>query len=212
MCLKLKESWNDLLLKLNADLQYSEEIFRDLINAYSNPARHHHNLEHIQQILHALEAVKHLSNCPNLISLSAWYHDYIYNPKKQNNEEKSTESAEQNLNKLNISNQIIDPVKQIILSTKKHEPLLDNIDNLIFLDADLSILGASPEKYLQYAKAIRQEYHWLSDRDYQQGRTKVLKNFLARDKIYYTDYFYQKLEKAARNNLKSEINQMLNNK
>jgi predicted metal-dependent HD superfamily phosphohydrolase len=211
MYLILKENWSDLLLKLNADLQYSEKIFQAVINAYCNPARHYHNLEHIQQILQAIEEVKYLSNCPNIISLSAWFHDYVYCPERQDNEEKSAEYAKINLNKLKISNQIIEAVKQIIISTKTHYPLLDNIDNLIFLDADLSILGTSPERYWRYAQAIRQEYHWLSDRDYQQGRTKVLNNFLARDKIYYTDYFYRQLEKAARNNLKSEIHNINRN-
>ena len=49
--------------------------------------------------------------------------------------------------------------------------------NLIFLDLDLAIIGTEPNKYLEYAKAIRKEYRWLGDRDYQRGRIKVLTNF-----------------------------------
>lgn len=97
-------------------------------------------------------------------------------------------------------------MQQIILSTRKHEPFLEDRDNLIFLDVDLSILGAAPDRYLAYSQAIRQEYHRLSDRDYQAGRKQVLTQFLARDRIYYTDYFYQKLESSARKNLQAEIN------
>ena len=201
----LKDSWNNALQELNVNSQYSEEIFLALINAYSKLSRYYHNLEHIQQIFRAIEEIKELVVCFPVISLSAWFHDYVYNPQGQNNEEESAINAERMLNKLNIPSNIIFIVKQIILSTKKHQPLLDSIDNLIFLDADLSMLGASSEKYRQYAQAIRQEYHWLSNLDYQQGRKKVLTNFLARNRIYYTDYFYHKLESTARRNLKAEI-------
>lgn len=64
------------------------------------------------------------------------------------------------------------------------------------------------DKYLQYAQAIRKEYSHLSDRDYQLGRKKFLIQFLAKTRIYYTDYFYQWLELTARNNLQTEINRL----
>ena len=69
----------------------------------------------------------------------------------------------------------------------------------------LAILGTSSEGYLKYAKAIRLKYSWLCDRNYQQGRKQLLNNFLVRERIYYTDYFYQKLELQTRENLKAEI-------
>ncbi len=78
-------------------------------------------------------------------------------------------------------------------------------DNLIFLDLDLAILGASPAKYWQYAIAIRQEYSYLSDRDYRQGRKQVLAEFLNRDRIYFTKHFNRQLESIARKNLQTEI-------
>ena len=72
----------------------------------------------------------------------------------------------------------------------------------------MAILGTTPNKYQEYAQAIRQEYHHLSDRDYQVGRKKVLSKFSARDRIYYTDYFYKQLESVARKNIQAEINHL----
>ena len=201
----LQSSWYSLLQKIQAYSQLGEVIFVDLVNAYSHPTRHYHNLEHIQHLLNLSEKVRDISDNFVVLQFSAWFHDYIYNPQAKDNEFKSSIYAEKTLNKLNVSPDIIQLVKQIILSTQKHEPLIDNIDNLIFLDADLSILGASSDKYLKYAQAIRQEYSWLSDGDYQQGRKQILANFLARERIYYTDYFYQQLEVQARANLITEI-------
>ena len=207
----LKSQWHLLCQELQADFQLSEKIFIDLVNTYSNSARHYHNLNHIQDILYLIEEVQYQSDRFAVIQLSAWFHDYIYDSQAQDNELRSAVYAEKILNMLNISSEIIQQVKQIILSTKKHHPLIDSIDNLIFLDADLSILGASPDKYLKYAQAIRQEYSHLSNSNYQQGRKKVLINFLARDRIYYMDYFYRKLESSARDNLQAEINFLINN-
>ena len=201
----LQSSWYSLLQKIQADSQLGEVIFVDLVNAYSHLTRHYHNLKHIQYLLNLSEQVRDISNNFAVLQFSTWFHDYVYNPQAKDNESKSAVYTEKAMNNLNVSPDIIQFVKQIIISTKKHEPLIDNIDNLLFLDADLSILGASPDNYLKYAQAIRKEYIWLRDRDYQQGRKQVLANFLARERVYYTDYFYQYLEVQARANLEAEI-------
>ncbi|MCC0177930.1 hypothetical protein I4641_13170 [Waterburya agarophytonicola K14] len=180
-------------------------VFDDLVNAYCNPARHYHNLDHIAQILELLEQIKDIADRFVVLQFSAWFHDYIYNPQGKDNEVASAIYAERILQELNLDLEIIQPVKQIIISTKKHEPLLDSVDNLFFLDADLSILGTSPDKYWAYARAIRQEYQYLSDRDYSLGRKKVLNSFLKRARIYYSDRFYQQFEQQARKNLIAEI-------
>lgn len=206
---QLKSSWFDLLSNLSADLNFGNKIFVDLVHVYGEPVRRYHNLEHIEEILSLLEEAKDISSNYHTLQFSAWFHDYIYNPQAKDNEIKSAAYAEQVLKKLNIDAEIIQSVTQIILSTQNHQPLREEIDNLIFLDADLAILGTTPDRYFKYTQAIRKEYDYLSDRDYQQGRKKVLTQFLARDKIYYTDYFYQRLEIRARKNLQTEIDQQL---
>ena len=143
-----------------------------------------------------------------ILQFSIWFHDYIYDPQAQDNELQSAVYAERKLNELNISPDTIQLVKTIILSTKNHQPLTTNINNLIFLDMDLSILGRSKDKYLKYSQAIRQEYIWLSDLEYQKGRKKVLTNFLAKKRIYFTEFFHQKLEAQARKNLEWEIKKL----
>ena len=208
----MRDSWYDLLQEFSANFQLKETIFSDLVNAYAHPSRHYHNLEHIQNLLILSELFK--ENRDNLITLqlSTWFHDYIYNSQAQDNERQSAAYAEKKLRQLNIAPHIIQLVKLIILSTEKHQPLTANINNAIFLDMDLSILGASKDKYLQYSQAIRQEYIWLNDLEYQKARKQVLSNFLARKRIYFTDLFYQKLEAQARNNLEWEIKKIQNSK
>ena len=207
----LRKNWFDLLRELSLEKhQLGDEIFTDLIDVYSHPDRHYHNLKHIKNVLLLLQEVKYLSQNYYALVLSAWFHDYIYNPQARDNEQLSAIYAEQVLSKLSIDSKTTYLTTEIIRSTQKHQPLIENIDNLIFLDADLAILGTTTKKYFQYTQAIRQEYKYLSDRNYRQGRTKVLTQFLIRPKIYYTDYFYRHLEANARKNLQAEI-KLLNN-
>ena len=201
----LKLSWSNLIHYLEVDGQLAEITFSDLITTYSNPVRFYHNLIHIQHLLSLIEETGAIAHQLPVIQLSTWFHDYIYDSQAQDNELKSAIYAEETLNKFAINPDFVQSVKQIILSTKQHQPLIETVDNLIFLDVDLAILGTSPEKYAAYAQAIRQEYSWLGDRNYQLGRKRVLTNFLTRERIYYTDYFYHKLESAARANLTAEI-------
>ena len=206
---QLRSHWFDLLKQLQVDPNLGESIFANLIKAYSSTARHYHNLHHLQHILNSLAEVRELIiNFPAL-QLCAWFHDYVYDPQAIDNEMESAIAAERILSRLRINFDTVRLVQQIILSTRKHEPFLQETDNLIFLDVDLSILGTSPDKYLAYSHAVRQEYSYLSDRDYQEGRIQVLTQFLARERIYYTDYFYQQLESTARKNLQTEINNLI---
>ncbi|MEM7592390.1 MAG: hypothetical protein AAF383_12855 [Cyanobacteria bacterium P01_A01_bin.83] len=206
---QLRSSWFDSLEQFQADPNLAESVFANLIKAYSDQKRHYHNLYHLQHILDSLTEVQGLIVHFPALQLCAWFHDYIYDPQAIDNEMESAIAAEKILSKLRVNFDTLRLVQQIILSTRKHEPFLEETDNLIFLDVDLSILGTSPDKYLAYSQAIRQEYSHLSDRDYRTGRQQILTQFLLKDRIYYTDYFYQKLEFSARENLQTEINNLV---
>jgi predicted metal-dependent HD superfamily phosphohydrolase len=209
----LEKSWFDLLQGLSVSNyagahKVGNEIFTDLIHYYSNPARYYHNLEHLAEILSLLPQVKDITKNIQVLQLSTWFHDCIYDPQAKDNEKLSAIYAQEALKKLKINSAIIYLVTEIIRSTQNHQPRLNSIDNLIFLDLDLAILGTTPKQYLAYAQAIRKEYQYLDDSSYHQGRSQVLTKFLNRTRIYYTDYFYYRLEATARHNIQTEINQL----
>jgi predicted metal-dependent HD superfamily phosphohydrolase len=106
---------------------------------------------------------------------------------------------------LDVSPELIDRTQQLILATQGHHIDPNDVDRSIFLDADLAILGTEPVQYQDYARSIRKEYRWVSDTEYQIGRTKVLESFLQRDRIYYTDLLFDELESIARFNMQQEI-------
>ena len=82
-------------------------------------------------------------------------------------------------------------------------------DNLFFLDMDLSILGADRGTYVQYTEQIKKEYTTYYDKNnYKKGRFVAMKKFLDRERIFYTDCFYDRYEQIARENITFEISKI----
>ena len=106
---------------------------------------------------------------------------------------------------LSVSKLVIESCKNQILATKSHLSN-ENFDTNYFLDADLSVLGQGWNSYSDYFKNVRKEYSIYPDILYNSGRKKVLKHFLAMEKIFKTDYFFRKFELNARQNLQKELN------
>ena len=93
----------------------------------------------------------------------------------------------------------------MILSTKTHQTAKDEIDGQILLDVDLAILGAPSARYETYARAIRQEYSWVTEASYRAARVQILEAFLQRNRIYWTEPMFVALEVQARKNIRREI-------
>ena len=111
----------------------------------------------------------------------------------------------QDLAFLGISGKIQLAVSNLILSTQKHQAVVPSGDINLFLDIDLSILGASEEDYKKYFTDTRKEYFMFPRFLYAKGRTKVLSSFLQRDSIFFTQDAIMKWEKQARINMQQEI-------
>ena len=78
----------------------------------------------------------------------------------------------------------------------------------ILCDIDIGILGADAPIYDQYAQGIRREYHFVSEEEYCEGRSRVLENFLRRDSMYQTPHYRALYEETSRENLQRELQQL----
>ncbi|WP_131667833.1 hypothetical protein [Psychrobacter pygoscelis] len=189
----------------------SERLWNDIAQRYTEPQRYYHSLEHLDYLFAHFDCVAHDLKQPSIVALALFYHDVIYEPKPQpkqdSNELRSAEHAARQLAGYLAADQI-KQISSLILMTESHQ--LDEVDNrardaAYLLDLDLSILGASWSKYNAYAKAVRQEYHHVTDALYQSGRTAVLAGLLAKPRLYLTPYFYERLEQQARGNINQEL-------
>ena len=95
----------------------------------------------------------------------------------------------------------------MILDTKHTKPPHDT-DGALLVDIDLTILGQSWERFEEYERQIRQEYEWVEAKTFAEGRSAMLKSFLKRPCIYYTNHFGDKYEARARMNLERSITRL----
>lgn len=205
--MSLKEKFLQVCLPFTQDQELMESLWLEIKKSYSEKSRHYHNLAHLENMFSELDAVKDNISDFSAISFSVFYHDIIYDATSKVNEEKSAEFAELRLKKLNADQNTIEKIPSQIIATKTHQQSGDADVNYL-LDVDLSILGKDWETYLEYTKQIRKEYSVYPDFLYQPGRKKVLKRFLELENIFKTEYFREKYEVKARENIFFEIERL----
>jgi len=176
-----------------------ETLWSEISISYSTKTRYYHTLSHLETIYNQLKPFQ----LTPAIEFSIFYHDIVYNTQERDNEEKSALFAKKQLKELGVADEIRKKVSELIMETKKHET--SSFDNSLFLDADISILGSRLEVYKIYMQNIRKEYSIYSSKEYQEGRYKVLKRFLKKERLYLSNYFYNLYEEKARNNIKYEL-------
>lgn len=202
----LKEEWNQLANKFTNDTNLINELWVEIFKHYSSKNRYYHNLNHIYNMFQHMYNIETEIEELDEFKFSIWYHDIIYKSTRKDNEEQSALTASKRLKVLNIDKTSIQKIEQLIISSHKHEIILDNnFDNAYFLDIDLSILGTSYNTYQEYTQKIRKEYKIYPDILYNPGRKKVLKKFQEREHIYFTPYFIENFEKQARLNLTKDF-------
>ena len=197
--IKWAEFWQKLGL-INDPAPY----FAKLEARYSEPPRAYHNLTHIMDCLRELAAAKHLAQDGLSVEMAIWYHDVIYDSQAKDNEERSAVFAEAVCQENKLPTPFTEKVTRLILATKKHDAST-NSDTSLMTDVDLSILGQAPQRFSKYEQQIRLEYGWVSDAAFADGRASVLESFLIRPRLYSTDFFWDKYELQARENLTRSI-------
>lgn len=188
------------------------KIYTDLCTIYSATGRYYHNLEHISQCLVEFEDFVRLNPKEFIlkreVECALWFHDVIYVPGSKNNEAASAKLFQQYAKNFDLScDESL--VEELILSTKEHTND-SSIEFKLVNDIDMSILGKDYSRcYGNYMINIEKEYKHIPTETYIKGRFNFLKAVLAYDRIYKTDYFFNKYEAQARKNLTQEKNSLI---
>ena len=198
---------NDLL-KIE-DKNVVDYWWQEILEHYTKKWKYYHNLNHIYSFVELFG--KYNNNIQNYKSeflISIFFHDIIYIPSRNDNEDESmnlfnifySETNPKNLNK--------EKVIEFISETKNHTlNIIHNNEELnYFLDMDMHIL--SEENWEDYENKIRKEYPYLSEIEYKNGRIKFLQSCLNKEKIYRTKIFHDAFEQKARSNIKKIIEKL----
>ncbi|WP_330289067.1 HD domain-containing protein [Streptomyces sp. NBC_00576] len=143
-----------------------------------------------------------------LVRLAAWFHDAVYAPDRSENEERSARLAERALPEAGVAPEKTAEVARLVRLTVTHAPAPDDLNGQVLCDADLAILAAPPDTYAAYTAAVREEYAFVPDDAFRQGRAAVLRQLLALPRLFRTPYGTQRWEKAARANIAAELERL----
>jgi predicted metal-dependent HD superfamily phosphohydrolase len=200
------QTWRGLAKRLSSNAPAAEAVLNELIGAYREPARHYHTLAHIAALLRQLEAHSDAVGNRDAVALAIIFHDVVYDPRRQDNEQQSAVVARARLGALGFPARLIQKVAGYIEATQHgREVDSDDQDLALLLDLDLSTLASAPEAYRLYASDIRREYAHVPNALYRLGRRQILQGFLARERIYRTPRLAEQWEARARANISEEI-------
>ena len=188
---------NSALLNLRIDAAWTM-----LESLHARPQRAYHSLDHVGACLAVLDDWSDQAVDRAAIELALWAHDAVYDPTRNDNEAQSAEIARMLATQLAIGHP--DHVAELVLATAHSATSLTG-DAALIVDIDLSILGSDEPTYNAYAQAIREEYAFVEEQAYRDGRAAVLQSFLDRSSIYNTAQGRASHEDRAHANLTREI-------
>jgi predicted metal-dependent HD superfamily phosphohydrolase len=189
------------------------ELWAAVEAAYTSPGRHYHTLTHLRALGGWFTEVGRGGpgwRDPESVFAALLAHDAVYDVRSTDNEARSALLCRQwCADWLGIDSAA---AERCVLATAGHAgpPAADDPDLLLFLDCDLSILGADPTSYEAYARGVEAEYLPVAPEPiYRAGRAAFLQNMLAKPNVFRTEFFRERLEDRARLNLATELRALL---
>ena len=176
----------------------STSLLLDLTRRHQEPHRHYHTLEHVAAMLHEgrrfpLDEVQ---------TMAVWFHDAVYDPASDQNEQKSARLATRWLVREGWDVEAVELVGRIILATRAHRPTSPEAAPVV--DLDLMSLAVPWPVFEANTRAIRAEHAHASDEAFAAGRRAFFTSMLRRERLFSTDWG-KTLEATARQNLERAL-------
>ena len=99
-------------------------------------------------------------------------------------------------------------VEQLILLTARHGELApDDVDAeaALFLDCDMAILAAPEPVFSAYDCGVAEEYKGVVPGFLYRACRRFLQGLLRAPRIFLSEFFHQRLDSAARDNLRRQL-------
>ncbi|MEV5487716.1 hypothetical protein AB0L47_06860 [Streptomyces bobili] len=177
----------------------------DLLRRWQEPQRHYHTVTHLTAVLDRIDTLQEYADDPDVVRLAAWFHDAVYLPDRSENEDRSARLAERALPEAGLPDAKTAEVARLVRLTVSHDPAEDDRDGQVLCDADLAILAAPPSAYAAYAAGVREEYHFVPNDVFREGRAAVLRQLLGLPRLFRTPHGAKEWEATARYNMRAEL-------
>ncbi|MEV5240999.1 hypothetical protein AB0K89_18120 [Streptomyces cinnamoneus] len=202
----LRARWRQTVEQVRAGAEPDPGPYaEDLLARWSEPQRRYHTADHLDAVLGHLDALAAHADDIESVRLAAWFHDAVYRPDRSENEERSAHLAERALAELGVDPGRTAEVARLVRLTVGHDPVPGDHNGETLCDADLAVLGGTPQQYAAYAAAVREEYAFVPDDAFRAGRADVLRRLLDLPRLFRTPLGHDRWELLARRNLTTEL-------
>jgi len=180
-------------------------VYADLHGLYTAPYRRFHNLDHIADCVHCVDEVAPLLQDPDAVELALWFHDAVYDIGTTTNERRSAEMFLAHSSGASFG--FRHRVCSLIMATR-HAHRVHGNDRSFVVDIDLSGFGAPWDVLMANGARLREESSAISDAQYHAGQVFFLSRLQRRPQFFATDYFRDRYETVARENLRRILDEL----
>ncbi|MCL3861521.1 hypothetical protein [Actinotalea sp. K2] len=198
-----------------AEHEEIEQVGERLLERWSEPGRHFHNLRHLSDVLARVDELAEETHEPDLVRLAAWYHGAVFDAAegasyaRRGGEDSGASAtlAREELVALGVPEASADRVHQLVTVLRRHSSDPEDFDCAVLCDADLAMLAAEPQRYKAYLADIRAEYAHLPVEEFVRARIKILQRLQARPTLFASP-LGAAWEEPARQNLGAELHRL----
>ncbi|MBD7917254.1 hypothetical protein H9657_03045 [Cellulomonas sp. Sa3CUA2] len=198
-----------------APVEQVRRTAEDLLERWTRPERHFHNLRHLVDVLARVDELDEEAHHPELVRLAAWYHGAVFDSAERKayanrggeDEAASAVLAREQLTGLGVPETQAQRVADLVSALIRHSPDVRDSDCAVLCDADLAMLATEPQRYKAYLQDVRAEYAHLPVADYVRARLRILHKLLARPSLFVSP-LAQPWEEPARQNVSAELQRL----
>ena len=200
---RVRRRWSLACESLGVTKTKEREWWRRVEASYNESNRYYHTLVHVDAMLTL--ATKHEVQDRVAVDLATIFHDIVYDAVHGGQGRNERESAQQFVefaHSTTMTSERISKVVQWIERTWSHDGAGLDSDGQLFMDFDMSILGAESEAYALYASQVRLEYGHVNWLYWRIGRSQFLS--ASTSKRVFSSPQFAALEDKARLNARAE--------
>ncbi len=192
-----------------------EKVGEALLDRWSEPGRHFHNVRHLTDVLARVDELAEETHEPDLVRLAAWYHGAVFDSAERasyarrggEDEAASAALARRELTDLGLPAASVDRVAHLVTALRRHMPDPEDFDCAVLCDADLAMLAAEPQRYKSYLADVRAEYAHLPLEEFVRARIKILRKLADRRSLFVSP-LGAAWEESARQNVGAELHRL----
>ncbi|MCU0352570.1 MAG: adenylyltransferase/cytidyltransferase family protein [Cytophagales bacterium] len=141
--------------------------------SWTEPHRFYHTEQHLSFLVNRIEQGDFRGDDLDKMLLTAFFHDVVYDPTAQDNEEQSAEVLRET-----TQHAVVAEVTEMILDTKTHRPRTELSRR--FVELDMAVVSESDfAGLLEWERAVFKEFQYVDYSLYKMGRLALLDGWRA---------------------------------